>query len=130
MALLCIYFTLQRGTVMADTKFAYVNDITCKSRIEGKQNSSGDNHCNCTINFLFHRIKIIRFTDCFRFTFILLNQNYCTSYIHYEFSPTCLALPSILLGPLSRQVHILNCVERMINTPTLSDSLYIPHLPK
>jgi len=72
----------------------------------------------------------MRFTDCVRFTFILWNQNYCTSYIHYEFSPTCLALPSILLGPLSRQVHILNCVERMINTPTFSDSLYIPHTPK
>ena len=50
-------------------------------------NTSRDNHCNCTINLLFHRIKIIRFTDCVRFTFIPLNQNYCTSYIHYEFSP-------------------------------------------
>ena len=72
----------------------------------------------------------MRFTDSVRFTFILWNQNYCTSYIHYEFSPTCLTLPSLLLGSLSRQVHILNCVERMINTPTFSDSLSIPHTPK
>ena len=95
-------------------------------------NTSRDNHCNCTINLLFHRIKIIRFTDCVRFTFILLNQNYCTSYIHYEFSPTWLALPSMLLGPLSRQVLILIYVERMINTPTFSHYiwLYIPHTPK
>ena len=32
--------------------------------IEHEQNKSRDNHCNCIINFLFHRIKIIRFTDC------------------------------------------------------------------
>ena len=32
-ASLYIHFTLQRGTVMADTKFAYISDVTCKSAI-------------------------------------------------------------------------------------------------